>query len=66
MTTFKYKVIPSVAEETYLHHTNKNIYDVIGKDLDLTKIILVVEADNEEESKNIRMAVTDIRMWESI
>ena len=33
MAKFKYNVIPSVAEEVYLHHTNKNIYDILGKNL---------------------------------
>ena len=66
MAKFKYNVIPSVAEEVYLHHTNKNIYDILGKNLDLTKIILIVEAENEEQSEKIRMAVTDLRMWELI
>ena len=66
MAEFRYKVIPSVAEESYLHHTNKNIYDVLGKELDLTKITLIVEAENEEESEKIRIAVTDIRMWEEL
>jgi hypothetical protein len=63
---FRYKVVASAAEESYFDHTNKNIYDVLGKDLDLTKITLIVEADNEEESERIRIAVTDIRMWEQI
>lgn len=63
---FKYKVIASVAEETYMHHTNKSIYDVLGQDLDLTKIILTVNAESEEESAKIRMAVTDVRMWERV
>lgn len=66
MAKFKYNVIPSVAEEVYLHHTNKNIYDILGKNLDLTKITLIVEAENEEQSEKIRMAVTDLRMWELI
>ncbi len=66
MTEFKYKVIPSATEEVYLDNSNKNIYDVLGKNLDLTKITLIVEAENEEESEKIRMAVTDVRMWELI
>ena len=66
MAEFRYKVITSAAEESYFDHTNKNIYDVLGKDLDLTKITLIVEAENEEESEKIRIAVTDIRMWEQI
>lgn len=66
MAKFKYNVIPSVAEEVYLHHTNKNIYDILGKNLDLTKITLIVEAENEEQSEKIRMAVTDLRMWKLI
>ncbi len=66
MAKFKYNVIPSVAEEVYLHHTNKNIYDILGKNLDLTKITFIVEAENEEQSEKIRMAVTDLRMWELI
>ena len=66
MTKFKYKVIHSVTEKTYLDNSNRSIYDVLGKDLDLTKITLIVEAENEEKSDKIRMAVTDVRMWELI
>ena len=66
MIKFKYKAIPSVTEETYLHNSNRDIYDALGKDLDLTKITLIVEAENEEKSDKIRMAVTDVRMWELI
>ena len=66
MIKFRYKVIPSITEEVYLDNSNKNIYDVLGKNLDLTKITLIVEAENEEESEKIRMAVTDVRMWELI
>ena len=66
MTEFIYKPILSVTEKTYLDSSNRNIYDVLGKDLDLTKITLIVEAENEEKSDKIRMAVTDVRMWELV
>ena len=62
----KYKVITEVAENTYTEHTSQSIYDALGKDLDLSKAILIIDTDDENESERIRSAITDIRMWEKI
>jgi hypothetical protein len=60
---YTYKAINSVVEETYLGHTNKNIYEALG-DIDFNKIRVVVDAKDIYEAEQIRKGVTDVRMWD--
>jgi hypothetical protein len=63
MPKFYYAPIKDVVLSSYQENS--------GSDLDVPsdfdkKIILVVEAETEELAKQIRIGVTDIRMWEKI
>lgn len=66
MAEFRYKVITSAVEEVYKENTKKDIYSELGANIDFDKVILVVEAENEEIATNTRKGITDIRMWELI
>lgn len=63
MPKYIYKPINNVVEESYIEHTGKSIYEVLG-DVDLSSITLVVTANTEEESFTVRQGVTDVRMWQ--
>jgi hypothetical protein len=62
MPEYVYKVLIPAVEETYKRHTDKDIYEALGK-VDFTKATLTVIADSEEESEAIRKGITDIHMW---
>jgi hypothetical protein len=66
LAEFRYKVITSAVEEVYKENTKKDIYSELGANIDFDKVILVVEAENEEIATNTRKGITDIRMWELI
>jgi hypothetical protein len=57
---YYYKPIKEVADATYKMHTGINLFD--DPEFELT-LELVVTAENEEKSKAMRIAVTDISMW---
>jgi hypothetical protein len=63
MPKYTYKTIKPVIEETYMFHTNTNVYDALG-DVDFDNIKVVVTAKDLDEAEAIRKGVTDIRMWE--
>lgn len=65
MRRYEYRVNVKVMEDTYFSHTNT---DFFKDDLERQKFNakLVVYAENEEESLNMRKGFTDIRMWELI
>lgn len=66
MAEFRYKVIPSAVEDIYKEHTKKDIYSELGVNIGFDKVVLIIEAENEEIATNTRKGITDIRMWELI
>lgn len=66
MAEFRYKVITSAVEEVYKENTKKDIYSELGVNINFDKVVLIIEAENEEIATNIRKGITDIRMWELI
>ena len=56
------KRFASAAEESYFDHTNKNIYDVLGKDLDLTKITFRREILDSTTKKVINYSNFDMHL----
>ena len=50
----------------YKENTKKDIYSELGVNINFDKVVLIVEADNEEIATSIRKGITDIRMWELI
>ena len=66
MPKYTYVPIKEVVEEQYLHHTNTDVYSILGQDVNFDKATLIVEADDEDQADRIRMGVTDIRMWKLI
>ena len=66
MPKYKYKVIKSAVEDVYKENTKKDIYSELGVNINFDKVVLIVEADNEEIATSIRKGITDIRMWELI
>ena len=66
MAKFKYKVITSAVEDVYKENTKRDIYSELGVNINFEKVVLIVEADNEEIATNTRKGITDIRMWELI
>jgi len=63
---YKYLPIKETVEEQYIHHTGSSVYEMLGQDVDFDKILLIVEADDEDQANRIRMGVTDYRMWKLI
>ena len=53
-------------EDVYKENTKKDIYSELGVNINFDKVVLIVEADNEEIATSIRKGITDIRMWELI
>jgi hypothetical protein len=66
LAEFRYKVITSAVEEVYKENTKKDIYSELGVNINFDKVVLIIEAENEEIATNIRKGITDIRMWELI
>jgi hypothetical protein len=60
MPKYYYKVDEKICAETYKFHAKKDLFADGYYPLSMT---LVVEATNEIESEKIRIAATDIRMW---
>lgn len=60
-----YKAVTKAIEEAYLRNSGKTIEEVLG-DVSFENISLVVIADNEEESLNVRKGITDVNMWELV
>ena len=61
MPKYYYKPIVDKVEEIYLQNAKKSFFENGKYDLN---IVVVVEANSEEESLEMRKGVTDIRMWE--
>ena len=66
MPTFKYKVIADAVNEQYQKNTGSDLYLTLGSDIDLSKVTLIVEANDEDHADRLRMGITDIRTWELI
>jgi len=58
---YYYKPIIEKVEEIYLQNAKKPFFENGNYDLN---IAIVVDAQSEEESLQMRIGVTDIRMWE--
>lgn len=56
MPKYYYKAIPEIVDATYRMHTG------VKFDKELT-VELLVTAENEDASRDIRIGVTDINMW---
>jgi hypothetical protein len=63
MTKYYFKPIEEVSREVYFEHTSRELD--VPEDFG-SKTTLVIDADNEEDATKIRIAITDIRMWEEI
>lgn len=59
MNTYTYKLIPSVALESYEDNGMLVVFDE-----SLLNARLMVEAEDEATADKFRMTCTDIRMWE--
>lgn len=66
MAEFRYRVITSAVEDVYKENTKKDIYSELGANIDFDKVILIIEAENEEIATNTRKGITDIGMWELV
>lgn len=60
MPKYYYKVIPEIVDATYKYHTGIDFF--IDPEFELT-LELVVTAEDEEDSRAMRIGVTDINMW---
>lgn len=61
MPKFYYKPILDKVQEAYLANAQKDYQTNV--DLE-SKVVLVIEADNELEADSARIGFIDIRMWE--
>jgi len=60
---FYYKPILEKVKETYLANAHKDYETSLDVE---SKVVLVIEADNESEADAARIGFIDIRMWELI
>ena len=63
MPKFYYKPILEKVKETYLANAHKDYETSLDVE---SKVVLVIEADNESEADAARIGFIDIRMWELI
>ena len=61
MPNFYYKPILDKVQEAYLANAHKDYQASLDIE---SKVVLVIEADNESEADSARIGFIDIRMWE--
>ena len=57
-----YEIDLDKMEEIYFEHTNRKFFSN-EEDRQKFNVKIIVEADSEEESQNMRIGISDIRMW---
>ena len=58
-----YKVDLAKMEETYLENAQRELFDS-NEQRNKFNAELIIEADNEDEALQMRIGMTDIRMWD--